>query len=118
MDIELTDKDILDSVPEMLEGSTLVDVDVEEGGAAADEDTGEAPRRDRRSRCGDSIALSLLLTTTILYKVKNHFQASEESMPLRSQRDKDYHRNAESKRINFWCAPDLRGPQKRNFRSG
>ena len=46
MDIELTDKDILDSVPDMLEGSILVDVDVEEGGAAADEDTGEAPRRD------------------------------------------------------------------------
>ena len=37
---------------------------------------------------------------------------------LRSQRDKDHHRNADSKLINFWCAPDLSGPQKRNFRSG
>ena len=82
MYIELIDQDILDSVPDMLEGSILVDVDVEEGGAAADEDTGEAPRRDRRSRCGDSIALSLLLTTTkFLYKVENYFQASEELMP-------------------------------------
>ena len=46
IEIEITDQDILDSVPDMLEGSILVDVDVEEGGAAADEDTGEAPRRD------------------------------------------------------------------------
>ena len=40
------------------------------------------------------------------------------AVALRSQRDKDYHRNAESKPINFWCAPDMSGPQKRNFRSG
>ena len=83
MDIELIDKDIRYSVPDMLEGKTLVDADVEEGGAAADEDTGEAPRRDRRSRCGDSLALSLLLTTTwnISCTMKNTFSSSKELIP-------------------------------------
>ena len=58
-----SDVDSFDFVPEKLDGRILVDADVEDGGAAAVEDTTEAPRKERRSRCGDSIALSLPLTT-------------------------------------------------------
>ena len=47
----------------MLDGRILVDAVVDDGGGPALEDTSEAPRKERRSRCGDSIALSLLLTT-------------------------------------------------------
>ena len=56
-------KDSLDLAPEMLDGRILVDVDIDDGGAADIEDTTDAPRKERRSRCGDSRALSLLLTT-------------------------------------------------------
>ena len=57
-----SDVDSFDFVPEKLDGRILVDADVDDGGAAV-EDTSEAPRKERRSPCGDSIALSRLLTT-------------------------------------------------------